>query len=576
MIEAELFDGTVLEFPEGTDPAVIQRTVKQVTAQRKAGAQGQPNRAQPAPAATQPQAPSAALAASQPYSATRANMDVGNGQLVTAGPGPTGSIDPALYEMGAIGRRFQPGTPQGMTTNPRTGTEMPEVVRAADGTEFYLDPATGGYIDRTGMKMREDQQTSRLKALGAGYVRGYSVNAADEAAGAIGGDRMREQTRAMQDANQEAYPFTTIAGEIVGAVANPIMRAIPAARSVMGAVGIGGATGAVDAFNRGEGGFENRVGDAAAGGAGAALFTLPLAMVGRGISKGYDAFARSAAERPSVNAFKAAKNAAYRAVDASGETFTGDDMAGLASRAKEILAAADFDDIADPQTAAALRTLEARAGQEVSLGRLDRLRQTLWDRYNRGEEPLILDMIGEIDDLINTRADASDAMRAARDANSTFRRVEMLEHVFRKAELQTEGTGSGGNILNKYRQAVTAILVDPKKAKWFSPEQVATMEAFVRGGQSENALRRIGKMAPSGNGLMTFLNVYASTIDPTFLAATVASQAAKTSADNMAVAGREGVLDAAAGFARPAPTGPGLTPLAVGSGVSADNAWRER
>lgn len=36
MIEAELFDGTVLEFPEGTDPAVIQRTVKQVTQERRA------------------------------------------------------------------------------------------------------------------------------------------------------------------------------------------------------------------------------------------------------------------------------------------------------------------------------------------------------------------------------------------------------------------------------------------------------------------------------------------------------------------------------------------------------------
>lgn len=33
-IEAELFDGTVLEFPDGTDPAVIQRKVKELTMQR--------------------------------------------------------------------------------------------------------------------------------------------------------------------------------------------------------------------------------------------------------------------------------------------------------------------------------------------------------------------------------------------------------------------------------------------------------------------------------------------------------------------------------------------------------------
>lgn len=34
-IEAELFDGTVLEFPAGTDPAVIQRKVKELTAQKR-------------------------------------------------------------------------------------------------------------------------------------------------------------------------------------------------------------------------------------------------------------------------------------------------------------------------------------------------------------------------------------------------------------------------------------------------------------------------------------------------------------------------------------------------------------
>lgn len=41
-IEAELFDGTVLEFPDGTDPQVIQRIVKEQTAQRRAAAPAAP------------------------------------------------------------------------------------------------------------------------------------------------------------------------------------------------------------------------------------------------------------------------------------------------------------------------------------------------------------------------------------------------------------------------------------------------------------------------------------------------------------------------------------------------------
>ena len=51
-IEAELFDGTVLEFPDGTDPQVIQKVVKAQTAQRKQAATATtPDPAAPAPAA---------------------------------------------------------------------------------------------------------------------------------------------------------------------------------------------------------------------------------------------------------------------------------------------------------------------------------------------------------------------------------------------------------------------------------------------------------------------------------------------------------------------------------------------
>lgn len=41
-IEAKLFDGTVLQFPDGTDPQVIQRVAKEQTAQRRQAAAGQP------------------------------------------------------------------------------------------------------------------------------------------------------------------------------------------------------------------------------------------------------------------------------------------------------------------------------------------------------------------------------------------------------------------------------------------------------------------------------------------------------------------------------------------------------
>ena len=35
-IQAQLFDGTTLEFPDGTDPSVIEATAKRITQERKA------------------------------------------------------------------------------------------------------------------------------------------------------------------------------------------------------------------------------------------------------------------------------------------------------------------------------------------------------------------------------------------------------------------------------------------------------------------------------------------------------------------------------------------------------------
>ena len=57
MTEAELFDGTVLEFPDGTAPDVIQRVVKQQTLARRGSSQAAPAPAQPAASPTTPDAP---------------------------------------------------------------------------------------------------------------------------------------------------------------------------------------------------------------------------------------------------------------------------------------------------------------------------------------------------------------------------------------------------------------------------------------------------------------------------------------------------------------------------------------
>ena len=57
------------------------------------------------------------------------------------------------------------------------------------------------------------------------------------------------------------------------------------------------------------------------------------------------------------------------------------------------------------------------------------------------------------------------------------------------------------------------------------------MERLIKGNVPDNILRLIGKLSPTGNGLMAILNVSAVAFDPTFLAVTAIGVTSKYLAD---------------------------------------------
>lgn len=407
-------------------------------------------------------------------------------------------------------------------------------------------------IDRAGMPRLLGVNEGPLGAFQEAVGQAATFGLADEAAAALGSaipgnryDTSLSADRARGEALREENPVSSVAGTVTGVFTNPVARLAPGISTVRGAAAQGAALAGADAFGRGEGGFRERAKDAAIGGTIGAIFGAATKVAIDGASAAVNRLLTKSTERPSIEMLKATKNAAYKAVDDSGEMFTGQELGGLYSRAQQIAKEGNFVQEADPQTFGALKTLEkyATEGGDISLSQLDKIRQSLWARYNRGDEPLVLDMIGAIDDLVASRAGASGQMEAARLANSRYAKSQLLEGAFRKARLQTAATGSGGNILNKYRQAVTSIITNPKEARWFSPDEIAIMERFVMGSDAENVLRRIGKLSPGGNGLMTALNVYAAAVRPELLAITGAATGAKIAADKSAMRGSEAILD---------------------------------
>lgn len=119
-------------------------------------------------------------------------------------------------------------------------------------------------------------------------------------------------------------------------------------------------------------------------------------------------------------------------------------------------------------------------------------------------------------------------------------------------------------MLNKYRQAVEKIINNEKKARFFSQEEIDLMREFVRGTSGENAKRLIGKLSPSGNGLMMALHVVGGMAsNGATLPLMAAGAAAKSSADRGALRGADMIQDVVSGFSQ-APKAPQINALQSG------------
>lgn len=245
---------------------------------------------------------------------------------------------------------------------------------------------------------------------------------------------------------------------------------------------------------------------------------------------------RRSFERPSLESLRDTKNLAYNAVDNSGVKFSADEIGDLINKSKQSVDEFNYVPDVDLQTKAALSTVGAQAGKELTIGQLDKLRQGLYKRYNKApEEQGIRAIIDEIDDLIEAKEPANALMTAAREANKKYKKSELLDEAFKKAERSTSVSGSGGNTVNNYRRAVANILNSKRNSKYFLDEELEVMERFVKGKFSENTMRLIGKLSPSGNGVMQALNIGAIAYNPLMVGVTATGMIAKGGADRSAV-----------------------------------------
>lgn len=353
--------------------------------------------------------------------------------------------------------------------------------------------------------------------------------------------------------------FARRVGEEVGAMAIPAIGAPGKVAALASAVGSGAGAAIMEEIAPGNP-FAEMAGQAVGG------FT-PLA-----VANAAERAAMKAATVPSIDELQIAKSAAYDRVDNLGVAYTPGAYDQLVARMEAAAARESLVPARHSRAQSVLEDFKARQGQPITLTQLDKMRQIIGrdlaksaDGSDRFFGRLFAD---EVDDFIakaspamvssGNPAVAQEAILAARELNQRFKRAEAFDKEMYNAEMRTEASGSGGNINNATRQRINSILLNPNKRRQFSPEQLAEMERVVRQGQVENVLRTVGKVAPSGNGLMTALNVGAIAHNPAMAAVPVVGTIAKAIADSRTA---KGAAEISAMLARGGkPTVPALGP----------------
>jgi hypothetical protein len=198
---------------------------------------------------------------------------------------------------------------------------------------------------------------------------------------------------------------------------------------------------------------------------------------------------------------KAAKDAAYAKVDASGFAFNPSDVQNLADTITNAVASKGGPQGAKlyPDATAMAARIDALAKQPggVPLSQLDTLRSDIYDTLvdpGGKEAPLGRMMRSQIDGLISA-SNAPD-ISAARDLNTRYRKMQAVSDRMTSADVRAASTYSGGNYTNAVRQQLRP-LIDPTSAAQIgnlSPAEQAALTQAVTGTAGQNATRYASKL----------------------------------------------------------------------------------
>ena len=230
-----------------------------------------------------------------------------------------------------------------------------------------------------------------------------------------------------------------------------------------------------------------------------------------------------------------------------------------------------------------IRLVERGGRRGTNAEQFEKTRRILWKTWegqknNPDQQNAILGIIRRMDNEFENipkmgnyveGSEASLAYKAAREANRRYRNFMLLEDALDKAQRQAGSAGTGGNVMNKYMQAVNSIIDSNTKNKFFTNDEINKMKEFVKLSDNQEFLRIIGKLAPNSSGLMAAFNAGAAFIDPKMLIASGTAMAAKQGSENITRRRADDLMEFIADPAfKPIKEIQGNAPYAVGTGTA--------
>ena len=426
--------------------------------------------------------------------------------------------DGAIYEIDAPDERAALGAFQRMqapAAQPQQAPASPE--RELGALQASNIGARQGLTFNFGDEIMAALTTPIELGIGAWTGKDAGKGIADRIGDAY--SRGLEQERALQKQAQDQNPVAYGVGNVAGGMTTggQLMKGgatlLKAGGGAGSMIGRGAAEGALYGAAAGAGEGESAVdrvkqallSGGVGGVSGGALGAAGAALAGRN--------ARAAVS--SVEDLTAAKDAAYRAADSAGVVFTPSAVDRVARQVTADLTKMGFHPKLQPGAAVALDEINNLAGQNVTLTGLDTVRKIAGGAYipgNKSNNSAVSRIVDALDSvmqkpqagevLAGDAATAGPALAEARRLASQVFKQEKVAGAVQRAERQAASTGSGGNADNATRQKLRTLL--EKERGWSAAEKEA-LETAISGTRGQNLARLVGKLSPSGNGLMMAL-----------------------------------------------------------------------